>query len=150
MKNWASAFGESHIEQAMTSIVKANELGPKFDQYFSVIFQVGKGGMGAMPKTAFMRSVMEKDCSRPFLMIPSIKSLTSDSEVFSEAAKEQLRKTAQMDRMLDSKNVIKERIGSAKSPFCAKFYEQTRSEWSLGKASDGPKEVCDAMQLVTT
>jgi hypothetical protein len=86
--------------------------------------------MGTMPKTAFMGSVMEEDCSRPFLMIPSITSLTSDSEVFSEAAKEQLRKTAQMDRMLDSKKELEERIGMAKSPYCDKFYEQSYSEWS--------------------
>ena len=144
------AISDNLIGKAMASIVEANELGPKFDQYFSVIFQVGKGGMGLKRENVFMLPKDTEGGSRPFLMIPSIKSLTGDAEVFSEAAKEQLRKTAQMNRVLDSKKVIKERIGSAKSPFCAKLYEQTCGEWSLGKASDDSKEVCDAMQLVTT
>ena len=130
----------------MASIIEANELGPKFDQYFSVIVQVGKGGMGLRHKNVFMLPKETEDDSRHFLMIPSIKSLTSDLEVFSEAAKEQLRKTAQIDFMLESKSAREEMVGFTGSAY-RNLYAQTYSMWSLSVEPVDPDELCNTMEL---
>ena len=117
VKNWVKAFDSSLITRTMASIYGANRQGPKFDQYFSVIFQVGKGEMGAISKTPFIGVVRERKRIRHFLMIPSVHALTDDAEIFSEAAKEDLRKIAQMDRMLDSKMAMEADIGRTESPY---------------------------------
>ena len=129
-------------------LFKSRYVGPgKADPFCKIKRSVGTGGMGCDHENVFTLSRKVEGDSSLFLMIPSIKSLRSDAEVFSDAAKEQLRKTAQMDRMLDSKKAIEKHIGIIDSPYCVKFYEQSYSEWYLGNDSEDPKEVCDAMQV---
>ena len=79
-------------------------------------------------------------------MVPCIKSLTSGSEVFCEAAKEQLRKTAQMDSMLESKRVMEEMIGFTGSTY-RNLYAQAYSSWSLIVEPADPDELCNTMEL---
>ena len=140
VKNWAKAFGDKLITRTMASIRNAGKHGPKFDQYFSVIFQVGKCGMRPKEGKAFMRSASEGESIRHCLMIPSVHSLTRDSKVFPKAAKEQLRKTAQIDRMRDSKTAMDAELNLADSP-SYKFYQEAYGSWSLNSStSDKPKK----------
>ena len=102
--------------------------------------------MGRKHENVFMLPKETDGGSRHFLMIPSIKSLTSDSEVFSEAAKEQLRKTAQMDSMLESKRVMEEMVEFTGSTYL-NLYAQTYSSWSLSVDPVDPDELCNTMEL---
>jgi hypothetical protein len=74
------------------------------------------------------------------------QAIDSDSEVFSDAAKEQLRKTAQMDSMLESKRVMEEMVGFTGSTY-RNLYAQTYSSWSLSVDSVDPDELCNTMEL---
>lgn len=130
VKNGTKPFTGASMKKAIVAINKANRLGPQFDQYFGIIFQVGKGGMGANHKKVFVKTGRTANSNRHFLMIPSVKSLTSDSTVFSKDIKKKLRSMAQMDRMRESKIAIKEKVAIFDETYY-NFGRLTFSPWEI-------------------
>lgn len=91
LENLANPVPSSKADNAIGSIIKANDRGPRFDEYFGVIFQVRNRESGPRNDKVIVETQIIGGSPRHFLVIPSLDSLTSDQEVFTEAAKTLLR-----------------------------------------------------------
>jgi hypothetical protein len=130
VKNRADAFPPEELKKAISSIHQTNEEGGQFDTYFSVFFQVGAGGMGGEITKVQCHEVEHNGQLCQTLVIPSIDALTRDSSVFSHQAKQQLKSTAHMQVLYESKKVTVQEL-KLNVPLYHSFFETMLTKWSL-------------------